>query len=228
MPNPLRLADYSDQTGWFNPTRFNEAVTLIGCGSIGSSVAATLCQMGVQSFRFYDSDAVEARNVAVSAPYRLEDISRLKVEVLQEWLLANGAREVEAIPRHFTTADADDLTSVVISGVDSMEARRMIWEAISTMSLPPHIYWDGRIGGLQYTLFTVNPNDAEWYEQGWLEGEGAELECAMRNICFVPQGLAAELAGLFVRFCNGEVLPRRTERHFGGNHFQIIQRPKED
>lgn len=213
--------DYRDQTAIFDPAQFAERVTVIGCGGIGGTLLPILVTMGVRSFRLYDPDFVDPRNVGGGLLYEPPNTYQLKVEVAAEFLRRNGATDVLTHQKLFVPGD--ELDSVVISGVDSMDARQSIWPAVRDSRA--QIYLDGRIGGLQWTLLAVEPFDGEWYERRWLPDESkvAPLPCAARNVVFVSTGLAAEIGSHLARFSRGERLPQRVERHYGnGDFFQVI------
>ena len=72
--------DWSDQTGWFDPDKVVDPLTIIGCGGIGSNVAFELITMGFRRFVLYDDDKVEPRNLASQKAYRHDDLYKLKAE----------------------------------------------------------------------------------------------------------------------------------------------------
>lgn len=60
--NSISLVKSSD---FFNPrTLGNETCHIIGCGSVGSTVAELLARLGIEKISLYDFDKVEAKNVA--------------------------------------------------------------------------------------------------------------------------------------------------------------------
>ena len=58
-----------------------ESVLILGCGSVGSSMATLVARSGVQDFTLIDPDKVETHNIGRSE-YRSGDIGRPKVEAL--------------------------------------------------------------------------------------------------------------------------------------------------
>jgi hypothetical protein len=215
--------DYAGQTNIFNPDNFDEVITLIGCGSIGSTLLPLLVTMGFKKFRLYDPDIIDPRNVGASLLIKPDDMYKLKVEVAQAYIEAYGAEEVQVHAKAFELGDA--LGPVVVTGVDSMEARQVIWQAIQDDG-EVQLLLDGRIGGLQFTLLAVEPMDGEWYGQKWLPDDSQidPLPCAARNVAFVPTALAAEIGCSLARFSRGEQLPHRIDRHFAGDgsFFQVV------
>lgn len=187
------MADFSDQAEIFDPSSFDEPVTIIGCGGIGSSTIPTLASMGIKKFVLYDDDVVEPRNVASQLIYRPRDIGRFKADVCKEYIEEyNSIADVEVRKRKFTANDEID-TSVVISAVDSMTARKEIWQAVKENKYTVQLLLDGRIGGQHSSLFAVDPLQSDWYEKNWLfsNEEASPLPCSRRAIIYPPVSLGA-------------------------------------
>lgn len=213
-------ADFSDQTGIFNPANFAETLTVIGCGGIGGSILPTLVTMGFSRYVLYDDDVVEERNMASTLIYTEKDKGRPKVDVVSEYLLSHGAQDVVTFKRKFESDDEVD--GVVISGVDTMAARSEIWEAFRTSMSP--LYLDGRIGGEQFTLLIVEPFDGEWYEKRWLfdDSKLLPLPCAQRAIVYPAAALGATMGSVLARWSRNEQLPRRITQHMGSFFYQVV------
>lgn len=215
--------DYSDQLLIFDPASFDVMpVHLIGVGGIGSAVAVALGNLGIRELHVYDPDVVEAHNLPPQLPYRLSDVGSRKVDALA------GFFERQELPTTLYThprrvSDADDLQGVVISGVDSMASRSQIWEIVN---FNPSVlfYLDGRIGGENYQLFSVNPCDPDsfgFYESAWLfpDSEGSDLPCSERTVIHTPLVLAGLIAAHLTQYYRG--LPVRP--HVYGNLKQTEQ-----
>lgn len=204
--------DYSDQTTIFDPRQNGHTVTVIGCGGIGASILPTLVTMGFGQYELWDDDVVEPRNVASQLAFRPEDVNRPKVEVMEEYLRAYGAEEVTTHRERITFDNVDQLNGIVIAAVDSMAARRMIWNGIAWRGDIP-LYLDGRIGGETWQLFMLAPYDAEkieWYETFWMfdDDVASPLPCAERAIVYPAVALGAVMAAQLARYLRGEEYPR--------------------
>lgn len=213
---PAARSNFVDQTGFFNPMTNGHTVTIIGCGGIGASILPTLVTMGFQRYVLWDLDDVKDRNMASTAIFKPADLFRPKVDVVKEYLESYGATDVQVEKRFFTADDADLLTGIVIAGVDSMAARRVIFDAIN---LNPNVslYADGRIGGEHWQLLLINPENfdhLEWYEEHYLfdDAEAAELPCTMRAVVYPAVALGANLAAMLARFSRGESVPRMIQQ----------------
>jgi hypothetical protein len=214
-------ADFSDQTGFFNPAGFADVLTVIGCGGIGASILPTLVTMGFSRYVLWDDDVVEPRNIASQLLFAPSDLYRHKVEVAREYLLKYGATDVQIVSRRFTAKDRLE-SGVVISGVDTMAARQQIWKAVKRSDAS--LYLDGRIGGEHFTLLTVEPFDGDWYEADWLfdDEEAAELPCTLRAVVYPAVALGAEIAALLAGWSRGEIVPKRLDHHLGSNFYQAM------
>lgn len=188
------IVDWSDQTGWFDPDKVVDPLTIIGCGGIGSNVAFELITMGFRRFVLYDDDKVEPRNLASQKAYRHDDLYKLKAEALAEILITYGATEVLVRARRFSAEDVIE-TPVVIGAVDSMASRQMIWDAIAN-SPDVEIYLDGRLEGEIAQIFAVEPLDADWYTEDWLFTDAEASKdgaCTMRAIVYPATMMAGTM-----------------------------------
>lgn len=198
-------ADYSDQTGIFDPAKFGHRLTVIGCGGIGASTLLTLATLGIPHFELWDPDIVEPRNVASQLLFRPSDVTRPKVVVAKEILESYGVPEVTIHEGEFHADEhADQLEGIVISGVDSMAVRKDIWQALA-WNPNVALYLDGRIGGEHWQLNCVDPNeidDVEWYEQFQLfdDADAAPLPCTERAVVYPAVMLGAAMVANITRF----------------------------
>ena len=48
---------------YFNPSDCKEQIHIIGCGSVGSTVAELLTRFGLENFTLWDFDRVEERSL---------------------------------------------------------------------------------------------------------------------------------------------------------------------
>lgn len=219
-------ADFSNQTGFFDPAAFGHEVTLIGCGGIGASALPTLATLGIPNITIWDPDMVEPRNLASTILFGPDDVGKSKVEVAQRELLRLGAKTVTIHDELFDPdVHGNALNGIVISGVDSMSARKQIWKAIAWNGLVP-LYLDGRIGGEQLQLNIVNPvdpDDVAWYEEHQLfdDANAAPLPCAVRNVVYPSATLGGVMASKLASFSRGEPTGRFTFMHM--RTLQVMQ-----
>jgi hypothetical protein len=204
--------DHSDQTGIFNPAEFGHTLTVIGCGGIGASALPTFASLGIPKIVLWDPDVVEPRNMASQLIYGPEDLLQPKVDVCKRELERLGVQEVEVHQKEFTADDADTLEGIVVCGVDTMAVRKIIWGAVE-WNTQVALYMDGRIGGEQFTLLTVepfNPDHIDWFTSFQLydDEDTDPLPCAERAIIYPAVTLGAMMTTHITRHQRGEVPER--------------------
>jgi hypothetical protein len=197
-------ADFSDQSGIFDPKTFSETVTVIGCGGIGASLLPTLVTMGVKKIVLFDDDLVEPRNIASQLLYRPSDLYKSKVDVCADYLREYGATDVEAHKRFYSTDDTPQ-PGVVIGAVDSMKARQEIWGTIDG-NPDVQLYLDGRIGGESLALYAVDPLEGDWYGERHLynDDKAMPLPCTERAIVYPATILGGLMCRHLAHFHSGE------------------------
>jgi molybdopterin/thiamine biosynthesis adenylyltransferase len=198
------MIDYWRQADLIPPEALATPVTVIGAGGIGSPVALALAKMGCRSLTLYDPDVVEPHNLP-NQFYRLRDVGRPKVEALAELLGEFAASDVRAVPE---TVAGQPLQGMVISGVDSMESRKRIWQESVRFRAAVPLYIDARMGAQVCRVLTVrpvDPDDVRWYEATLYPDEEANEEpCTARAIIYTALGLASLVANQVKRHALGE------------------------
>ena len=204
-------ADYRDQTGIFDPSDFTWPIHVIGLGGIGSALLPPLFKLGFNGdLHIWDEDAVEPHNIPAQLLYRGSDVGLKKADAVIGFAERQEA-ECSITPHYEFVTPETGLDGIVISGVDSMVSRKAIWEAVSANNYLIPLYMDGRIGGEQLQLLTVNPSD---YDAGsayeaWLftDEQGAQLPCAERTVIHPPTILAGLMISALTLFAR-EITPK--------------------
>lgn len=203
----MHQADYSDQTKIFDPKTWSWPVHLIGAGGINNLVGLVLAKMGITKIHVWDDDTLEPRNLPTEVGYSANMCGKPKVSAMADliyYLMPNGVN----VYQHFKRVTVDTrLYGVVISGVDSMTSRQIIWQNIQSNFLEIPFYIDGRSGGQEVQLFAFSPADfsARQDYETWLfdDDEGAELECGARNIGYISAYIAGEIGDIITKFHQG-------------------------
>ena len=68
---------------FFQPEKYDWRIHIVGCGSVGSTLAENLVRCGITKLTLYDFDIVESHNI-VNQMFRQEDIGKNKAEALGE------------------------------------------------------------------------------------------------------------------------------------------------
>ena len=73
--------DLSKSYDFFQPEKNKDRIHIIGCGSVGSTIAENLARAGVTKFTLWDFDTVEPKNIA-NQMFIQADVGKPKVEAL--------------------------------------------------------------------------------------------------------------------------------------------------
>lgn len=210
--------DYTRGRDWFDPTEVDTRVTVIGAGGIGSSTVLFLSKLGISEITLYDDDLVEAHNL----PNQLFPLGKLgfsKVDALAEVARTFGVSKLITKQQRWSAEDREEkLRGLVISGVDSMEARKEIWKGIKGNFLVPR-YWDARLGGEKVVIYSVNPRsqrECELYEKTLYSDEEAQPDpCTRRAVIDVMGIVSSHLVRGIRRQFSGEAVEGFIYHHQG-------------
>ena len=108
---------------FFNPEECKGRIHIIGCGSVGSTVAELLARFGLTNFVLYDFDVVEPHNV-VNQMFTSRHLHMPKVEALKQ-MLEDINPEVNVLlePKGW---NEQTLSGYVFLAVDDIDLRRKI------------------------------------------------------------------------------------------------------
>lgn len=102
-------------------------IHIIGCGSVGATIAENLVRCGIRNLVLWDFDKVEPHNLA-NQIYRHKDIGKLKVEALRDILLDIDPELDDTISINAEGWQGKNLSGYIFLCVDSIELRRKIVE----------------------------------------------------------------------------------------------------
>lgn len=119
--------DLSKSYDFFQPEKYNDRIHIIGCGSVGSTLAENLARCGVTKMTLWDFDRVEPHNI-VNQMFRQEDVGKLKVEALYDILMDINPEVKDNIEIKPDGWQGKSLSGYIFLCVDSIELRREIVE----------------------------------------------------------------------------------------------------
>lgn len=123
--------DLNKSQEFFNPENVKGMCHIIGCGSIGSSVAELLARYGIEDIHLYDFDEVEPHNI-VNQMFTSKDVGKAKVFALKEILgEINPALKntVGCEPKGYKNQMLDDYVFLCVDNVDvRREIVKNIWD----------------------------------------------------------------------------------------------------
>lgn len=150
-----KIMDYTRQIGILPPNKIQGVkIVLIGVGGIGSPLGFTFGKMGFEDLEVWDFDTLVRHNLP-NQLYKLRQLGDRKAEAFAENVAEYAQTKVKAIPKRY---DGSPLSGIVISAVDSIEARREIWEGIKK-SPKVSFYVEARMAGELFQVNTVRMND---------------------------------------------------------------------
>lgn len=119
--------DLSKCYDFFQPDSVEGRIHIIGCGSVGSTLAELLIRNGLTKLTLWDFDTVEPHNVS-NQMFRHADIGRLKTEALRDLLI-----EINPEAEGDIDIQSDGWKGKLLSGylflcVDNIDLRREIVE----------------------------------------------------------------------------------------------------
>ena len=209
QPPVASQVDFWRQADLFLPEHLPYPVHLVGLGGIGSPTALVLAKLGCSRLVLYDPDTVEPHNLP-NQLYGPADLGRPKAEALAARLRAMGAGEVTA---RVTRVDrAAELAGLVVLAVDSMAARRAIWEGAVRLRATVPLMIDARMGAEVCRLYAIrpaDPDDMRAYEATLYSDDEAEaVSCTAQAIIYNVFAIAALVGRQVKRFARGEPFAR--------------------
>ena len=119
--------DLSKSYEFFQPEKNTDRIHIVGCGSVGSTVAENLARSGVTNMTLWDFDVVESKNLA-NQMFRLADIGKPKTEALVKTLSEINDGVLDSIKLMPKGWQGEQLSGYVFLCVDNIELRKQIVE----------------------------------------------------------------------------------------------------
>ncbi len=162
-----------------DPSKVTVPIHLVGCGAVGSWTALQLVKLGIRTVNVWDGDKVAEHNIPNQA-FMPNTINKFKTIAIKK---IADAIEVP-IQIHTIYIDETDFPQegIIISAVDSMEVRQLIFNKIRYKILYKY-FIDIRMGAKMGRVFFINPmhpNDIKYYEQNiYADDEALISECGI-------------------------------------------------
>lgn len=140
---------------FFQPEKLKGRIHIIGCGSVGSTVAELLARFGCTNVTLYDFDIVEPHNL-VNQMFTADQMKMQKVDAVRELMgriNPDCLDTVKMVPTGYTN---QRLAGYVFLCVDNIDLRRQIAEA-------------NRLNGMIDSMydFRTRLTDAQHYAADW-------------------------------------------------------------
>ena len=142
---------------YFDPVNVKGKCHIIGCGSVGSTVAALLARLGVTKFVLYDFDRVEAHNLA-NQMFIHKDIKTEKVDAVKRII-------TEINP------DAEPTIEICREGYNDQKLNGYIFLCVDNIDLRREICQKHRMNRMIKAVFDFRTRleDAQHYAANWAD-----------------------------------------------------------
>lgn len=208
------MIDLSKSNEYFNPYNVRSRIHIIGCGSVGATLAENLVRLGLTNLTLWDFDEVVPHNLA-NQIFRQKDIHRPKTEALLDILSEINPDVTQTVELQSNGWDGQDLNGYVFLAVDSIELRRRIVEQ-HMYNMYVKAMFDFRTGLEDAQHFAVDWSQAKNRKEflGTMQFSHEDAaEATPVSACGVTLGVAPTVRGIcavgvanFVNFINGKPL----------------------
>ena len=167
--------DISRHMTLFDAYQFGDKpVAVIGAGATGSWLVLQLAKLGISNITVWDFDIVEEHNIP-NQLFGIQHIGMPKVEALKQIILEQTGLEIKVKNEKF---ESGRLTGYVFLMVDSMRARKDIWDRSIKGKSAVDLLVEPRMGLNEARVYAVNPVDykeQKAYEACWYPDDEAEV-----------------------------------------------------
>lgn len=174
------------------PKVLGQRINIIGAGAVGSFLALLLAKSGFSNIYVWDDDKVSVENMSCQF-FRFDDIGKFKCDAIRD-LVKSFTRTT--ITTFNTRYEGGSLDGITVAAVDSMAARRMIFESHKRSWLTRAVI-DPRMGAEEALVFTYNPHNKESssnYEKTLYSDDAAVQErCTEKATTYTASMLAGQV-----------------------------------
>lgn len=112
---------------FFQPEKDDAMIHIVGCGSVGSTIAENLARCGITKMTLWDFDKVEPHNIA-NQMFTESHVGKLKVDALKDILCDINPEIVSSVETKPDGWTGKMLSGYVFLCVDDIDLRRKIVE----------------------------------------------------------------------------------------------------
>ncbi len=208
--------DFIRQRDLVNQNKIEQtAITLIGCGALGSASAMALSKMGVSQFTLYDDDIITEENLP-NQMYRIDQLGQAKVVALTR-IISEYNNQSTFIHNNQKFCILDNIrTPVIIVTTDSMSSRKLVWEKFIQESQCKCLI-EARMGAEEGQVYTIikkeilglTPSDQDFYIQRlYPDSEAIQAPCTAKAIIYNVFMIGGLVARSFKAYVHQEKYPR--------------------
>lgn len=207
---------FDRQYNIYNPKEQKLNMVVVGCGSTGSFTILTLAKLGFKNIIGIDDDKVEDLNIPHQF-YRFSDIGEFKTIALKNIVKDFTGLEITTINKRIDNDNLlmdnanIDLNTIVIFCLDTIEARKNIYNQIKEM---PIKIIDTRMGEDGYQIYVIDlqsESEKKEYEK-LLNQEETPTTCGSKGTIYNILSIASETCNILKRMDKGEKYPKKIMR----------------
>lgn len=200
----------------------DQRITVVGAGAVGSWVVICLTKMGLTNVKVFDDDIITIENMN-SQCYPYKGIGEAKVKVLRSMVKSFANTEIEVVQGRYE--DGMPLEGIVISAVDSMGARKLIWENAKKKGSKVEMVIDPRMGAETSLLYIMNPHDpkdvASYEKTLYSDKDAVQERCTAKATIYCANLLAGQVVKGVKDLVCGTPYTRLSQWDIGKNHVQM-------
>lgn len=170
--------------------RLNVPITIIGAGAVGSWTTLALAKMGFTQLTVFDHDKIDIENMNCQF-YPMSAIGKSKAVVLANMVQDFTGVRINHVPGKY---EKGTFPGFVISAVDSMEVRKLIWEEHKDVAPHTRAILDPRMGAESALLYVMNPmseRDQESYERSlYTDSAAVQEKCTAKATIYTANMLS--------------------------------------
>lgn len=194
-----------------NIDNLNKAkIVIIGCGAIGSFLTLSLVKMGINRVEVFDFDNVDTVNMS-NQFFRFKDIGSNKAEALKS--LVKDFTEVDIMCNNvkFEESHGSKLKgAIVVSAVDSMEARKLIMDLAAKHGAL--IVIDPRMAAETYAQYAYPPEDFSKYAKTlYSDADAVQERCTAKSTIYTVNGSVSLVCKTVKDFIQGDAYPKNVQ-----------------
>lgn len=193
---------------WYDKIR-SKAVTLAGCGGIGSWLAFLLARTNINYLKLYDDDKVETGNLSGQL-FPKENIGEYKVYAAAD-VIRNFSDYYRINAQTYRFTRDKDISDIAMCGFDNMEARKTYFQAwkdhlLEVSNKSECLLVDGRLSVECLQVYCIQGDDdsaIQYYEEHCLfsDEEADETVCSYKQTSFMANMIAGMMVNVFVNWC---------------------------
>lgn len=210
MDSVIQHEHLTRQLDIINVDNLNHKVVIIGCGAIGSFLTLSLVKMGLNRVEVFDHDKVDTVNMS-NQFFRFKDIGTNKAEALKSLVKDFTNVDIMCNNVKFDETYGTKLKdAIVISAVDSMEARKLIMDLAAKHGAQYVI--DPRMAAETYAQYAYPPKDFDKYAKTlYSDADAVQERCTAKSTIYTVNGAVSLACKTIKDIIQGDAYPKNIQ-----------------